>query len=68
MRRGRYDWYNFMEIHLNFSLNLQLFSQSASQFSHSVFATPRTAASHASLSITNSQSLLKLMSIESVML
>ena len=33
-----------------------------------LFATPRTAAHQASLSITNSQSLLKLMSIESVML
>ena len=32
-----------------------------------LFATPRTAARQASLSITNSQSLLKLMSIESVM-
>ena len=32
-----------------------------------LFATPRTAASQASLSITNSQSLLKLMCIESVM-
>ena len=32
-----------------------------------LFATPRTAAQQASLSITNSQSLLKLMSIESVM-
>jgi len=40
------------------------------QFSHSVMsdsATPWTAACQASLSITNSQSLLKLMSIESVM-
>ena len=40
------------------------------QFSHSVVsnsATPWTAACKASLSITNSQSLLKLMSIESVM-
>ena len=40
------------------------------QFSHSVVsdsATPRTAAHQASLSITNSWSLLKLMSIESVM-
>ena len=40
------------------------------QFSHSVVsnsATPWTAACQASLSITNSQSLLKLMSIESVM-
>ena len=33
-----------------------------------LFATPWTAAHQASLSITNSQSLLKLMSIESVML
>ena len=32
-----------------------------------LFATPWTAARHASLSITNSQSLLKLMSVESVM-
>ena len=32
-----------------------------------IFATPGTAARQASLSITNSQSLLKLMSIESVM-
>ena len=41
------------------------------QFSHSVMsdsATPWTAAHQASLSITNSQSLLKLMSIELVML
>ena len=40
------------------------------QFSCSVvsnFATPGTAASHASLSITNPQSLLKLISIKSVM-
>ena len=40
------------------------------QFSHSVMSnseTPRTAAYQVSLSITNSQSLLKLMSIESVM-
>ena len=36
-------------------------------FSHSVFATPWTAACQASLSITNSQPLLKLMSIELVM-
>ena len=47
-----------------------LFSASA-QFSHSVvsnsFATPWTTACQASLSITNSQSLLKFMSIKSVM-
>ena len=42
--------------------------ESVSQFSHSVrlFATPWTAACQDSPSITNSQSLLKLMSIESV--
>ena len=42
---------------------------SSVQFSHSVwlFATPRTAARQASLSITNSGDLLKLMPIESVM-
>ena len=39
----------------------------AVQFSHSLFATPWTAACQASLSITNSRNLLKLMSIESVM-
>ena len=41
---------------------------SSVQFSHiQLFATPWTAAGQASLSITNSQSLLKLISIESVM-
>ena len=40
----------------------------AQSFSHvQLFVTPWTAASQASLSITNSQSLLKLMSIELVM-
>ena len=46
-------------------------SVSQFQFGHSVVsdsATPWTAAHQASLSITNSQSLPKLMSIESVML
>ena len=43
-------------------------SQFSSMFSHvQLFATPWTAARQASLSITNSWSLLKLMSIESVM-
>ena len=42
-------------------------SFSSVQFSHSVFAILWTAACQASLSITNFQSLLKLMSIESVM-
>ena len=49
-----------------------LFSQSVSQSVQSLsrvrlFATPWIAARQASLSVTNSQSLLKLMSIESVM-
>ena len=39
----------------------------SAQFSHSVFATPWTAAHQASLSITNSWSLLKLTSIELMM-
>ena len=50
--------------------NTSLTSPSSVQFSHSVMsnsATPWTAAPQASLSITNSQSLLKLMSIELVM-
>ena len=44
-----------------------LFLYVISQFSLSVFVTPWTAARQASLSITNSQSLLKLMSIRWVM-
>ena len=50
------------------SLDSLLFlPQSLVQFSHVwLFATPRTAACQASLSITNSRSLLKLMSITSV--
>ena len=44
------------------------FSQLVQVLSHfRLFATPQTAACQASLSITNSQSLLKLMSIESMM-
>ena len=46
----------------------QLHFSSVQSFSHiQLFATPWTAALQASLSITNSQSLLKLMSIESMM-
>ena len=46
----------------------QLYTSSVQSLSHvRVFATPWTVAHHASLSITNSQSLLKLMPIESVM-
>ena len=47
---------------------VEIISQSVQSFSHVwLIATPRTAARQASLSITNSQSLLKLMSLESVM-
>ena len=58
--------------HLPFSVEKFLFVfQDSVQFtsvSHvRLFATPWTAARHTSLSITNSQSLLELMSIESVM-
>ena len=53
--------------HWFFSESSVLFS-SAQSLSHvQLFATPWTAACQASLSITNSQSLLKLMSIESMM-
>ena len=54
----------------NGGLTNKLGSSCSVQFSHSVmsdFATTRTAACQASLSITNSQSLPKLMSIKSVM-
>ena len=45
-----------------------IYTSSVQSLSHvRLFATPRIAAHQASLSITNSQSLLKLMSIESVM-
>ena len=48
-------------------LSLQLWV-SVQPFSHvQIFATPRTTARHVSMSITNSQSLLKLMFIDSVM-
>ena len=62
----------FLKINLNFSLFLYLDDTSIYQFSsvHSVMsdsATPWIAARQASLSITNSQRLLKLMPIESVM-
>ena len=48
--------------------HFQSFSQVVQSLSHvQLFVTPRTAAHQTSLSITNSRSLLKLMSIESVM-
>ena len=54
----------------NLSVSVGVCGQGSVQFSHSVmsdFATPWTAAHQTSLTITNSQSLLKLMSIELVM-
>ena len=54
------------QFHFFYDFCLQFSSvQSLSPVQH--FATPRTAARQASLSITNSQSLLKLLSIESMM-
>ena len=79
---GRYVWkvvnHNQIQVHsivphlLFVPACLVRFSsfQSLSRLTHfslSLFATPWTAACQASLSITNSQSLLKLMSVESVM-
>ena len=52
---------------LNVSSHYFTFSSVQSFSRVRLFATPRTAAPQASLSITNSQSLLKLMSIEPVM-
>ena len=59
------------DISTQFSSNCYIFSCLSVQFSRSVVSnsvTPWTAARQASLSLTKSQSLLKLMSIESVML
>ena len=62
---------NRCKVKCRFSLGEGTFFLQSVQFSHSVvsqfFVTSWTAASKASLSITNSWSLLKLMSIESVM-
>ena len=54
-----------MHMHTNVSLQCQYSFQSLSRVQ--LFATPWTAAHQASLSIRNSQSLLRLMSIKSVM-
>ena len=60
-----YSKYRAEDIYIYVS---QLYIQSVQSLSHVLFfATPWTAACQASLSITNTQSLLKLMSIESVM-
>ena len=61
---SKYD--KFKDIH-SFCILLSKFS-SVQSFSHvQLFSTPWTTACQASLSITNSRSLLKIMSIESVM-
>ena len=53
---------------LCYTVSYQTLSQSVQSLSHvQLFVTPRTATHQASLSITNSQSLPKLTSIESVM-
>ena len=54
-------------VHSPFSMSASLFSSVQLLICVRLFATPWTASRQASLSITNSQSLLKLMSIESVM-
>ena len=59
---------NWNELNWKSLPNGAIFSQSVQSLSHVwLFATPWTTARQASLSITNSQSLLKLMSIELVM-
>ena len=68
----RYFWYSLIEKYLKIALSQKpefLYRISSVQLLSRVqlFATPWTAAHQAFLSITNSQSLLKLISIESVM-
>jgi len=60
MEKKKKNWWLTSTLDIQFS-SIQLLSQVW------IFATPWTAARKASLSITNSQSLPKLMSIESVM-
>ena len=62
-------YYTFRQIHNNYVMSKLKHVCPSVQFSSVVFdsATPWTAARQASLSITNSWSLLKLMSIESMM-
>ena len=60
--------YNYILFFSLLSGKQDVLISSGQSLSHvQLFATPRTASRQASLSITNSQSLLKLMSIESVM-
>ena len=61
------DWGEAKMLEVNSSTFLIQFSSVQAHSRVWFFATPWTAAHQASLSITNSQSLLKLMSIESVM-
>ena len=60
-------WYTSVENNRHFSKEMSLFSPIQPLSRVWLFATPWTAAHQASLSITNSQSLLKLMSIELAM-
>ena len=63
----KYSWGSYSTRHTLLKLFSSVIPLFTSQFSCPVFVTPWTAAPQASLSITNSQSLLRLMSIESVM-
>ena len=63
--RNIYSWY--FNVHSSHLFSMQQFSSVQLLSCVWLFATPWTAAHQASLSITNSRSLLKLMSIESVM-
>ena len=66
----RFCWFIFIFLLINMSSLFWILVLFSVQFGHSVVSnsvTPWTAACQASLSITNSRSLLKLMSIESVM-
>ena len=70
---SRMDWLDFLAVQGTLKSLLQHHSSKASILQHSafftvqLFVTPWIAARQASLSITNSQSLLKLLMIESVM-
>ena len=65
-QRVRHDWATNTLTEQNVS-HVNVFSSVQSLSHVRLFATPWTAAHHTSLSITNSQSFLKLLSIESVM-
>ena len=63
----RIDWFDLLAVQGTLKNLLQQFSSVQSLSHVQLFQTPWTAACHASVSITNSQSLFKLMSITSVM-